>query len=398
MLAAEAGVLLDADVVDAFVRSYSPRRSIASMPLSTAVSARLASALQLLPSGLLGGASLAGVLPAIGAAGCRRGTRRPLRADGRGARLRPGGVAGGLPRGPRRPWRLRRHGAAEGANRSARCSLPRSKPQARPRDDLAGRRHAGGVRSGNGRRLQLSYRPRHPVEPGRPDPGTRSVRAACRAQPAAGRRAARELAAGQSAAGHDAFGGHPARQRRAGLRPGRDGAERDRSGAGDARRDGARRARRQLTATGAARRRARTTPRLALPLHARRRAARARLLASAQPPMWSAARHAAPRRLGGKPARRVLGATLSGGDPGRLLGVTGRAAGRSGVPLGAVGGAVDAPDATVGQPEGQPLLTAPNESEEAVRRRPRCESSSRAHTAATTAAGTVARHEQPPDM
>ena len=69
VLGAEAAVLLDADVVDAFVRSYSPRRQIASMSLSTAVSARLATALQLLPSSLLGGASLAGVLPAIGAAG-----------------------------------------------------------------------------------------------------------------------------------------------------------------------------------------------------------------------------------------------------------------------------------------------------------------------------------------
>ena len=67
VLGSEAGTLLDADVVEAFVRTYSPRRSIASMSLSTAVSARLATGL--LPGGLLGGASLAGVLPAIGAAG-----------------------------------------------------------------------------------------------------------------------------------------------------------------------------------------------------------------------------------------------------------------------------------------------------------------------------------------
>jgi putative nucleotidyltransferase with HDIG domain len=69
VLAAEAGALLDADVVDAFIRSYSTRRSIASMSLSTAVSARIADTLQLLPGGLLGGASLAGVLPAVGVAG-----------------------------------------------------------------------------------------------------------------------------------------------------------------------------------------------------------------------------------------------------------------------------------------------------------------------------------------
>jgi putative nucleotidyltransferase with HDIG domain len=69
VLAAEAGTLLDADVVEAFLRSYSTRRSIASMSLSTAISARVADMLQLLPGGLLGGASLAGVLPAVGAAG-----------------------------------------------------------------------------------------------------------------------------------------------------------------------------------------------------------------------------------------------------------------------------------------------------------------------------------------
>jgi putative nucleotidyltransferase with HDIG domain len=69
VLCAESGRLLDPGAVDAFVRSYSPRRSIASWSLSTAVSARLATALQLLPSGLIGGASLAGVLPAVGAAG-----------------------------------------------------------------------------------------------------------------------------------------------------------------------------------------------------------------------------------------------------------------------------------------------------------------------------------------
>jgi putative nucleotidyltransferase with HDIG domain len=69
VLDAEAGRLLDADVVEAFERSASPRRSMASASLAGAVSARIAATLQLLPGGLLGGASLAGVLPAIGAAG-----------------------------------------------------------------------------------------------------------------------------------------------------------------------------------------------------------------------------------------------------------------------------------------------------------------------------------------
>jgi hypothetical protein len=66
VLEAERGRLLDAGAVDAFLRSYSPRRSIASVSLAGAISARIASAL---PGSLLGGASIAGVLPAVGAAG-----------------------------------------------------------------------------------------------------------------------------------------------------------------------------------------------------------------------------------------------------------------------------------------------------------------------------------------
>jgi putative nucleotidyltransferase with HDIG domain len=69
VLEAERGRLLDAGAVDAFLRGYSPRRSIASVSLAGAISARVAGAFQLLPGGLLGGASLAGVLPAVGAAG-----------------------------------------------------------------------------------------------------------------------------------------------------------------------------------------------------------------------------------------------------------------------------------------------------------------------------------------
>jgi putative nucleotidyltransferase with HDIG domain len=69
VLEAEAGRLLDAASVEAFARGCSPRRSIASVSLAGAVSARIADALQLLPGGLLGGASVAGILPAAGAAG-----------------------------------------------------------------------------------------------------------------------------------------------------------------------------------------------------------------------------------------------------------------------------------------------------------------------------------------
>ncbi len=69
VLQSEAGRLLDAGAVEAFVRGCSPRRSIASVSLAGAVSARIADTLQLLPGGLLGGASVAGILPAAGAAG-----------------------------------------------------------------------------------------------------------------------------------------------------------------------------------------------------------------------------------------------------------------------------------------------------------------------------------------
>jgi putative nucleotidyltransferase with HDIG domain len=69
VLDAERGRLLDADVVDAFLRTHSTRRSIAPASLAGAISARIAAAFGLLPGGLLGGASLAAVLPAVGAAG-----------------------------------------------------------------------------------------------------------------------------------------------------------------------------------------------------------------------------------------------------------------------------------------------------------------------------------------
>jgi putative nucleotidyltransferase with HDIG domain len=68
VLAGEAGEKLDAAAVAAFLDDYTPRRSIASVSLSAAVWSRLAP-VQLLPGGLLGGASLAGLLPAVGAAG-----------------------------------------------------------------------------------------------------------------------------------------------------------------------------------------------------------------------------------------------------------------------------------------------------------------------------------------
>ena len=69
VLDAEAGRLLDAEAVTAFARSYSPRRSFASISFAGAVSSRLADSLQLIPAGLFGGASLAGLIPAVGAAG-----------------------------------------------------------------------------------------------------------------------------------------------------------------------------------------------------------------------------------------------------------------------------------------------------------------------------------------
>src|SRR6185437_643637 len=55
--------------VEAFARGYAPRRSIASVSLVGALASRIAETLQLLPGGLLGGASVAGILPAAGAAG-----------------------------------------------------------------------------------------------------------------------------------------------------------------------------------------------------------------------------------------------------------------------------------------------------------------------------------------
>ena len=69
VLESEAGRLLDTAAVEAFARGCSQRRSIASVSLAGAVSVRIADTLQLLPGGLLGGASVAGVLPAAGAAG-----------------------------------------------------------------------------------------------------------------------------------------------------------------------------------------------------------------------------------------------------------------------------------------------------------------------------------------
>ncbi len=89
VLDAERGRLLDAGAVDAFLRSYSPRRSLAPVSLAGAVSARIAAALQLLPGGVLGGASLAGVLPAVGAAGVLA-----LAPDARYERAAQAGAAG----------------------------------------------------------------------------------------------------------------------------------------------------------------------------------------------------------------------------------------------------------------------------------------------------------------
>jgi putative nucleotidyltransferase with HDIG domain len=68
VLQAESGKQLDAAAVAAFLDVYAPRRAIASVSFSTAVWARLAP-LQLLPRSLFGGASLAGLVPAVGAAG-----------------------------------------------------------------------------------------------------------------------------------------------------------------------------------------------------------------------------------------------------------------------------------------------------------------------------------------
>ncbi len=68
VLGADAGRVLDAAAVNAFLDVYTPRRSVASISLSAAVWARLAP-IQFLPSSLFGGASLAGLLPAVGAAG-----------------------------------------------------------------------------------------------------------------------------------------------------------------------------------------------------------------------------------------------------------------------------------------------------------------------------------------
>jgi putative nucleotidyltransferase with HDIG domain len=87
VLQTESGTQLDTGAVEAFASSYSPRRSLAPMALSSALSARLAATLQLIPGGLLGGASIASVLPAVGAAG--------LLAVGPSARYEKG-ASGGL--------------------------------------------------------------------------------------------------------------------------------------------------------------------------------------------------------------------------------------------------------------------------------------------------------------
>ncbi|HEX9482428.1 MAG TPA: HD domain-containing phosphohydrolase, partial [Solirubrobacteraceae bacterium] len=68
VLAREAGRRLDADAVAAFLDVYTPRRAIASVSLSAAFWARVAPA-DLLRGWLFGGAPLAGLLPAVGAAG-----------------------------------------------------------------------------------------------------------------------------------------------------------------------------------------------------------------------------------------------------------------------------------------------------------------------------------------
>ena len=101
VLEAERGRLLDAGAVDAFRRSYSARRSIAGVSLAGALSARVAAAFQLLPGGLLGGASLAGILPAVGAAGVlalapdARYEKNPKAAAPGSSALQPG-FPGGL--------------------------------------------------------------------------------------------------------------------------------------------------------------------------------------------------------------------------------------------------------------------------------------------------------------
>ncbi|MCW3031883.1 MAG: metal dependent phosphohydrolase [Solirubrobacterales bacterium] len=65
VLESSSGKQLDATAVAAFLDVYAPRRGLASVSLSAAAWARLAP-LQLLPGG---GASLAGLVPAVGAAG-----------------------------------------------------------------------------------------------------------------------------------------------------------------------------------------------------------------------------------------------------------------------------------------------------------------------------------------
>jgi putative nucleotidyltransferase with HDIG domain len=68
VLRSESGKQLDATAVAAFLDVYAPRRAIASVSFSAAIWARLAP-LQLLPRSLFGGAPLAGLVPAVGAAG-----------------------------------------------------------------------------------------------------------------------------------------------------------------------------------------------------------------------------------------------------------------------------------------------------------------------------------------
>jgi putative nucleotidyltransferase with HDIG domain len=68
VLSREAGQRLDPDAVAAFLDVYTPRRAIASVSLSAAFWARVAPA-DLLRGWLFGGSPLAGLLPAVGAAG-----------------------------------------------------------------------------------------------------------------------------------------------------------------------------------------------------------------------------------------------------------------------------------------------------------------------------------------
>jgi putative nucleotidyltransferase with HDIG domain len=162
VLAAEAGTMLDAAAVEAFLADYTPRRLLASVSLSTAVSARLG-ALQLLPGGLLGGASLAGVLPAVGAAG--------LLALAPGARYERPSTQRGAATGALAPAsRLVSPGVPGRGPGGLPSRLPRTAPAARgPARRAPQRRRAGqasGTRPG-GSTAPIEPSPQRPAGEGR---------------------------------------------------------------------------------------------------------------------------------------------------------------------------------------------------------------------------------------